>query len=116
MKKIDESAGRVRDLARAAKSKKGEDIVALDLRGLSNFTDFFVIVTGTSSRQNKALAYELKARAADLGFSFLGMEASEDSSWVLLDLGEAVVHVFMPEAREYYALEFLWEDAEKIRI
>ncbi len=116
MRKTDLAAKNVRELARSAKNKKGEDIVVLDMRGISNFTDFFVIVSGTNSRQNHALAYELKARAKELGYSVLGMEESEDSSWVLLDLGEVIVHVFMPEAREYYAIEFLWSDAKKLKV
>ena len=114
MANADEGARTARELALAARRRKGEDIVLLDLRGLSNFTDFFVLVSGNNTRHNKAVAEELEAQAKTLGLAKLGSEMSDDMSWILLDFCDVVIHVFLAETRTYYGLEFLWEDAPRI--
>ena len=104
----------VRLSVKAGQAKKAEDILVLDLRGISTFTDFFVIMTGNSSRQNVAIfegiAEELKQRR-NLP---LGVEGKEHAEWILMDYGSFVVHVFSKAAREYYLLEKLWGDAPKV--
>jgi ribosome-associated protein len=94
------------------------------MRELVNFCDFFVIATGTSDRQAKAIAEGiedgLRSDGADVNFSrslksLGGMQfAQENGAWVLLDMGNVVAHVFEPQAREFYSLEHLWQDAVKI--
>jgi ribosome-associated protein len=103
-----------RELATAAHDKKAGNIVILDLRGLSNFTDYFVLASGSNPRQNRAIAAEMHVRGKAFGMKKLGEEESDDASWILLDFGDVVAHVLLPDSREYYALEFLWEDAKHV--
>jgi ribosome-associated protein len=94
------------------------------MRGLVNFCDYFVIATGTSDRQAKAIAEGieegLKKQGIEVNFrrslkALAGsMHAHENGAWVLLDMGDVVAHIFEPQAREFYALEHLWQDAAKI--
>ena len=94
------------------------------MRELVNFCDYFVIATGTSDRQAKAIAEGIEEGLKDEGFeinfsrslkSLGGLQYSqENGAWVLLDMGDVVVHIFEPQAREFYALEHLWQDAPKI--
>jgi ribosome-associated protein len=93
--------------------KKGLDPAILDVRGLSSVTDFFVIVSGGSPPHLKALASEVRARAHEAGYVKGRGEGDPASGWVVLDLGDAVVHVFLPATRAYYALEELWNDAPR---
>ena len=107
-----------------ADDTKAQDIVILDMRGLVNFCDFFVIATGTSDRQAKAIAEGIEEGLKSEGLainigrglkSLGGLQFSqENGAWVLLDMGDVVAHVFEPQAREFYALEHLWQDAVKI--
>lgn len=97
-------------------AKKGIDIEIFDLAEISSFTDFFVICSGTSSRHVKALADETLETARRHGERPLGTEGNPPGRWVLVDLGDVVVHLFEPEAREFYALERLWGDAEQVPV
>ena len=111
-------------VATFADDTKAQDIVILDMRELVNFCDFFVIATGTSDRQARAIAEGieegLKKEGIDVNFSHsfkaLGSQhnSQENGAWVLLDMGDVVAHIFEPQAREFYALEHLWQDAVKI--
>ena len=92
---------------------KGKDIVQLDVRGLSNVTDYMVIATGTSNRHVKSLADEVSFKAKQNGVLPLGIEGEMSGDWVLSDLGDVVVHVMQAEAREFYDLERLWNPALK---
>ncbi len=104
-----------------ADDKKAQDIVMLDMRKLVNFCDFFVIATGTSSRHVKAIAEGVEDDLRALGLKAnLGKGSKnlavfnpnpEHGAWMLLDMGDVVVHVFEPDAREFYELEHLWQDA-----
>ena len=94
--------------------KKAEDLCVLDLRELSSFTDFFLIMHGNSSRQNAAVAEAVEASLKPAGFRPLSVEGRETGEWVLLDYGSLVVHVFSPAARERYSLEKLWGDAPRL--
>ncbi len=100
--------------ARLAADHKARDILVLDMRGQTPLYDFFVIATGTSRRQVHTLAEETDALLRAQGDQRLSIEGYEASKWVVQDYGDIVVHLFSPEAREYYRLEELWEDAPRI--
>ena len=96
------------DLVRdAAEERKGEDIVVLDLAGRTIVADAFVLVTGRSVIQTRALADAIVARAAEAGLR-ARLEGHADGGWILIDLGNVVAHVFTPEQRQFYNLERLW--------
>lgn len=109
-----------KDLARQLASRlirsKGVDVQVFDLHEICSFTDFFVIATGTSKRHVKTLAESTLKGARERGERPLGVEGDPPGRWILVDLGQVVVHLFEEEARAYYALERLWDDAERIRI
>ena len=92
-------------------NKKGFDVVLLDLRELTSFADFFVICSGDSDTQVKAIADEVDRGLRDEGIKCWHREGYQALSWVLLDYVDVVVHVFKKEAREFYSLEKLWGDA-----
>jgi ribosome-associated protein len=98
----------------AAREKKGEHIKVLDLRGLTSFTDYFVVCSGSNQRQIQAIADEIQMRLKALGFLPLGMEGYDHAEWVLIDYGSFIVHIFAPQSREYYDLERLWRQAKAI--
>lgn len=87
---------------------KGVDIRVVDVRELTSITDRMVIVSGTSTRHVKALADNVALQAKRHGFPALGVEGEQGAEWVLIDLGDVVVHVMLPEVRDFYALEKLW--------
>ncbi|MGD2137480.1 MAG: ribosome silencing factor [Gammaproteobacteria bacterium] len=87
---------------------KGVDVRVLDVREQTSITDRMVIAGGTSSRHIKALADNVARRAKQAGFPPLGVEGEQGAEWVLIDLGDVVVHVMLPATREFYALEKLW--------
>ena len=101
-------------LADAALERKAWDIVALDVRELSSFTDAFVLATGGSPRQVRAIADNVLARAKACALERLNLEGYDEGNWVLIDLNEAVVHVFLAETREHYELERLWGEAPRL--
>lgn len=94
-----------------ALEKKAEDVVILDLRGLSDVCDFFVIASGQADVQVKAIARAVTEGLRDAGQSPAGAEGLESGRWALLDYFDVVVHVFKPEVRDYYQIERLWDDA-----
>ena len=95
--------------ARTAADNRGQDIVVLDLRELTDLFDYFVIATGTSRRQLHAMSEEIDhALEDDLGDRRLGIEGYDESRWIVLDYGDVVIHLFDAETRRYYALEDLW--------
>lgn len=101
----------VERVAELALSKKAENVVALDLRGLSSSCDFFVICHGLSDVQVKAIADAIRDGVRDDGEHVWHMEGYEARQWILLDYVDVVVHVFEAERRDYYQLERLWGDA-----
>jgi len=100
--------------ARLADERKAENIAILQIGELTSITDYFVIVTGRNSRQIRAIIRELEERMESLDHSILGIEGEPESGWVLMDLGEVVVHVFTTERRRFYDLELLWGDAPRL--
>jgi ribosome-associated protein len=99
--------------ADAAREKKAEDPVVLDLRGLSSLADYFFICSGKSTRQVKAIAEGIDATLRAGGRRPGRVEGLAESRWVVLDFGDILVHVFLEEARSYYSLETLWGDAPR---
>ena len=87
---------------------KAEDIVALDVRDKTTVTDWLFVATGSSSRHVKSIANNVVSEAKKLGHSPLGIEGEDDGEWVLVDLGDVVVHVMQRQVREFYDLESLW--------
>jgi ribosome-associated protein len=101
--------------AHTARENKGQDVVILDLRDLTPICDYFVIATGTSRRQLHAMSDEIDHKLEDdLHDQRLGIEGYDGSSWLLLDFGSIVVHLFDAETREYYAIEDLWAEARRV--
>jgi ribosome-associated protein len=101
--------------AELASNKKAEDIVVLDLRGISTFTDFFVICSGTSEPQLKAIANELETRLReDHSLRPVAIDGFPASQWIVLDFLQVVVHIFHQDKRGFYSLEDLWGDAPRI--
>ncbi len=100
----------------AASDKKAEDIVALDLRGVASFADYFLICSGTSTRQVQAIAEAILEKLEEHGIRPLHLEGETVAQWILIDYGDLIVHVFEHTARQYYDLERLWRDAKKLPI
>ncbi len=92
----------------ALEELKAVDIRALDVRNRSNFTDFMVIASGTSDRHTRALAQKVIDRVKKAGVQPFGVEGESAGEWVLIDLVDVVVHVMLPQTREFYNLEKLW--------
>lgn len=122
-KKVLKSQALAQKVAKFADDTKAQDIVILDMRELVNFCDFFVIATGTSDRQARAIAEGIEEGLSQEGdFVSHGLKkgldglqySQENGAWILLDMGDVVAHIFEPQAREFYALEHLWQDAAKI--
>ena len=92
----------------ALEERKGLDISVLDVRKLTDITDYMIVATGRSSRQVTSLAEHVVARAKEHGIAPLGAEGVGDGEWALVDLTDVVVHIMHPDARELYQLEKLW--------
>ena len=108
MKELD-TAALARTLAKTAIEKLAADVRLVDLRGVVSYTDFFVICTGSNTRQTKAISDHMVDRMRELGHNKpRRRESDPDGSWLLLDYVDVVVHVFTPESREFYRLESLW--------
>jgi ribosome-associated protein len=102
--------------ARAAIDKKAENVKVLDLSDLSGFTDYFVICSGMSDRQVRAICDSVAHALESEGRELLSSEGYTEGRWVLMDFGDVVVHVFLDALREYYDLESLWTDAPRVKI
>ena len=102
--------------AKVAAERHCSDVVVLDLKGKSPATDYFVIATGTSNRQMRTVADELCGAAKEQNLQRFGRAGYEQARWILLDFINVVIHIFDSEYRDYYDLELLWGDAEKLII
>ena len=92
----------------AVEELKAKDVTRIDVRGKSSVCDYMVIASGTSTRHVKSIADEVVRFAKKLDVMPLGVEGEREAEWVLVDLGDVVVHVMLPRVREFYALERLW--------
>jgi len=114
------ASARARELltvvARAADSKQGEDLVALDVSGPLPLTDIFFLATGRNERNVQAIAGEIEDQMLEAGAKALRREGRAEGRWILLDFGDVVAHIFHEEDRLYYSLERLWKDCPAIPI
>lgn len=99
-----------------AAGKKAEGIVILDMKQICSYTDFFVICSGRSSRQTKAIVDEVRLKIKEAGVSPASLEGEVKGDWVLMDYLGVVVHVFTPEMRDFYRLEVLWKEAPRVEM
>lgn len=99
-------------ICKAASDKKARDIVVMDMQGLMSSTDYFVICSANTATQVRAIADNIEEKLAEQGAAFLHKEGYREGEWVLMDYGDVIAHIFIQEAREYYALERLWGDAK----
>ena len=106
----------ITDTLGAIDDKKGLDVVVLDLRKAAGFTDFFVIASGTNSRQIRAIADAVMEKLAGEGAKPAHVEGYDRSEWILLDYFDFIVHVFATETRMFYGLERLWGNADRIEV
>jgi ribosome-associated protein len=103
-------------IAEAADDRKADNIVLLKVEGMSYLTDYFVIATGFSKAQVRAISDSIEEKVSKkLNKNPLRMEGKSESSWVLYDYGDVIAHIFLPHEREYYDLEAFWGAAEKIK-
>jgi ribosome-associated protein len=100
----------------AAEEKKAQDLVVLDLRKAAGFTDFFVICTGTNTRQIRAIADSVMEALAEDGVKPAHIEGYDRSEWILIDYFDFIVHIFATETRLFYGLERLWGNADRIEV
>jgi ribosome-associated protein len=98
----------------AAQEKQGEDIAVLKIGPENSFTDYFVICTGNNPRQVQAISDAIEATLKGEGVRAIGIEGHSTAEWVLMDYGDFVVHIFSPQARQFYALERLWRNASRV--
>jgi ribosome-associated protein len=107
---------KVKTAAAAAEDKKALDLVVLKLADITAFTDYFVICSGSSTRQVQAIVDEIEDRLKQQQVRPLNIEGYHNAEWVLMDYGSMIVHVFSENSRRYYDLERLWRDAEKLAV
>lgn len=96
-------------IVKACEDKIAKDVLSIKLQEGMAIADYFVIATGNTSSQTQAIADEVEKVALENGMTIVGVEGYREGSWILVDLGDIIVHVFTPEAREYYNLERLWK-------
>ncbi len=103
-------------IATIAMDHKAEDLLVLDVRGRASFADFFVIMSGRSTRHVQGLAEALEAEVRSKRVNMAKAEGLQEGNWVLLDFGDVIVHIFYHEQRSFYDLEGLWHNAPRIDI
>ena len=103
-------------IAQAAKDKKAEDVLVLEVGDLTSLADFFIFASGKSERQVRGLASFIEKMMATRYHTNPGIEGKETANWILLDYGDIIVHIFRPDIRQYYALEKMWADAPQVPI
>lgn len=94
---------------KACDDKLGKDIKVIEIGEKSTIADYFVIVTANSNQQIKAISDEIEKKIEEAGFEVLANEGLRESAWILMDLGDIIVHIFNEEQREFYSLEKLWD-------
>lgn len=106
----------LRAAVEASREKKATDLVVLDLRGLTSFTDYFLLCTGSTSRQLKAIVDGIEESLTARRVKPDHVEGYPNGDWILMDYVDFIVHVFTPTSRAYYDLERLWGDAKRLAI
>lgn len=104
----------IRVSLKASQAKKGEGMVILNLKGISSFTDYFVVMHGNSKRQNVAICENVERELKENDIRPESIEGRENAEWILMDYGNFIIHIFSKETREYYSLEKLWGDAPRL--
>lgn len=99
-------------ISELAMEKKGEDITIMEMSGLTNTCDYFVLITGSTDIHNRTIADFIERELRNEGLHVYHKEGYDNANWILLDYVDVVVHIFKPEVREYYDLESLWADAK----
>jgi len=107
---------KLKTIVKALDSKRGEDIQVIGIGDLTIVADYFVIANGGSTTQTKALAEETEFKMSQLGIEPIRTEGYQGQTWIVLDYGDIVVHVFYKETRSYYNLERLWSDGKPVDI
>jgi ribosome-associated protein len=103
-------------VARAGLDKKAEEVVVFDVRGLSSYADYLVIMTAESDRQSGAIADHIDQRLKEAGHRKIAVEGYESGNWIIVDYGDVVAHVMGRETRSFYDLEGLWADAPRVEV
>jgi len=106
----------IKSAVSAALEKKAENIVILNVKKIVDYTDYFLILSGNSTRQNQAIYDSIMESLKKIKKKPLHVEGVERGEWILLDYGSFIIHIFSPRAREYYVLESLWGDAKRMEI
>jgi ribosome-associated protein len=101
---------------KAAMEKKAADPVLLEMKKITSYTDYFLIVSGSSDRQVQAIARAVEEALHEKGVRPLGLEGVPEGRWVLMDYGDVIVHVFLEQLRTFYELESLWIDAPRLEL
>ena len=94
--------------------RKAIDPILMEVGRLTSFTDYFLVVSGNSSRQVQAISQHMARRLREEGFRPLGVEGEQEGHWVLMDYGDVVIHIFYQPVREFYDLEGLWTEAPRV--
>ena len=102
-------------IAKLASDKKAFGITILDMRKVANFCDYFVICSGNTSRQVRAIADHIEEELNQLGIKLSFKQGLKVSDWIVFDAGDVVVHIFEKELREFYRLEYLWQEAKRVK-
>lgn len=110
------SIGMVEKIVEILNSKKAKDITAIEIRELTTIGDYFVIASGGSNAQVKALSDAVEEGLSALGFEPRKIEGYQSAMWIVLDYYDVIVHIFYEKTREFYALERLWADAPKVAL
>ena len=97
-------------------AKKGQDLLIIDVKGICSYADYVVVASARSTRQVKAVAEHLSGELKKSGIRPLGTEGVDHGNWALLDYSDVIVHIFYAPVREYYELEGIWADAERVWI
>ena len=102
--------------AEFASDKKAQDIIILDMRKLVNFCDYFVICSGNTVRQVRAVAEHIDDEFDKLGMPLRFKQGFKASEWIVFDTGDVVVHIFQKDVIEFYGLEYLWKEAKEVKV
>ena len=111
-----DALGKLKIALKAALDKKAENPVVIDLRDLTTLADYFIIVSANSDVHARTVADEVRKKLKENDVLPLSVEGYDNASWILMDYGDVIVHIFRPEFRELYNLESLWMDAPRVEI